>query len=340
MKKPYIIGYCTGRGLNLMTRESAMRLTHVNTAFGHVSDGLLTLRGLPDLKAQVENLRQLNPDLKVVLSVGGWTAGGFSIMSRTEAGRQAFAASVKDAVLSCGLDGIDIDWEYPCNDAAGIDCDPSDRFNFTYLLSALRDAVGPDRIVSIAAGAGDYFVRDTEMEKVGQICDYVQLMTYDMNVFDHTTLHHTALFDPLHRDREGTGDHAVRIFHEAGVPLNKLAIGAAFYSRLWKGVKDENQGLMQEAETIGQYGPGWEDFQKNYVGKDGFVSYWDDNAKAPWLFNGSTFITYDDARSIREKCRYVREKGLFGLMYWGHSCDPSGYLLKNMAEAMWGENEA
>ena len=42
MKKPYIIGYCTGRGLNLMTRESAMRLTHVNTAFGHVSDGLLT----------------------------------------------------------------------------------------------------------------------------------------------------------------------------------------------------------------------------------------------------------------------------------------------------------
>ena len=57
-------------------------------------------------------------------------------------------------------------------------------------------------------------------------------------------------------------------------------------------------------------------------------------AKAPWLFDGSTFITYEDEQSIRAKCAYVKEKGLLGLMYWEHSCDPSGDLLRTLAESL------
>ena len=330
--KPMILGYATGRGLDQMTEADAQRLTHINIAFGVIVDGLLSMKNLPNLKEQLVRVRALNPKLKIVLSIGGWTAGGFSLMSRTAEGRKAFSESVKIVLDDYGLDGVDIDWEYPCSDSAGIDCDPSDKENFTYLMQAMRDAAGPDRIVSIAAGGGDYFVRDTEMDKVAQICDYVQIMTYDLNCFTHTTRHHTSLYALAGSYPQGNADYCTRIFHAAGVPLEKIVLGAAFYSRKWTGVKPEKNGLLQEAESIGGYGPSYGELIEKYIGKNGFVRYWDDVAKAPYLFDGSTFITFDDAESIAQKCAYIKEKGLLGLMYWEHSCDPTGELLKAIAD--------
>ena len=256
-------------------------------------------------------------------------------MSRTEAGRRAFADSCLRAAEQYGLDGIDIDWEYPCNDSAGIDCDPSDRQNYTLLLQALRDALGPERIVSIAAGAGDYFIRDTEMEKVAAICDYVQIMTYDIrNGFHHETGHHTNLCTAPGDRLNGSVKSSVDAYRAAGVPREKIVIGAAFYARQWNGVPNVNRGLFQTAETLGLYGEGYTGLRENYIGKNGFVRYWDDDAKAPYLFNGSTFISYDDPESIRLKCDYLKAEGLKGIMYWEHGCDPSRDLLKAMAEGM------
>ena len=96
----------------------------------------------------------------------------------------------------------------------------------------------------------------------------------------------------------------------------------------------ENHGLLQEAETIGGYGPSYGELLEKFIGKNGFVRYWDDTAKAPYLFDGSTFITYEDAQSIAAKCEYIKQNGLLGLMYWEHSCDPTGALLQAIAEGL------
>lgn len=330
--KPIILGYSGSKGLDQMTKEDALRLTHINLAFGLIQDGLLTMKNFPNLKEQLVRVRAMNPKLKIVLSIGGWTAGGFSLMSRIAEGRAAFAQSVKNVLDDYALDGVDIDWEYPCSDEAGIDCDPSDKQNFTYLMESMREAAGPNRIVSIAAGGGDYFVRDTEMEKVAQICDYIQIMTYDLNCFTHTTRHHTSLYAMAGSYPQGNADYCTRLFHAAGVPLEKIVLGAAFYSRKWTGVKPNQNGLLQDAESMGGYGPSYGELLKDYIGKNGFVRYWDDTAKAPYIFDGSTFITFDDAESIAHKCAYIKEKGLLGLMYWEHSCDPSGALLEAIAD--------
>lgn len=322
-----ILGYATGKGLDLITQQDALRLTHVNLAFGVIENGLLSMRGLPRLKEQLPRVRALNPALKIVLSIGGWTAGGFSIMSRTQQGRDAFAASVRQVLDDYGLDGVDIDWEYPCSDSAGIDCDPSDKENFTYLMQSMRQAAGPDRIVSIAAGGSDRFIRDTQMDRVAQVCDYIQIMTYDLNCFTHTTRHHTSLYAMAGSYPQGNADYCTRIFHAAGVPKEKIVLGAAFYSRQWQGVNPDGHGLLREAESIGGYGPGYGELLEKYINKNGFIRYWDDTAKAPYLFDGHTFITFDDAESIAAKCAYIKENGLLGLMYWEHSCDPSGMLL-------------
>ncbi len=330
----FILGYVTDGSLETVTAEDAARLTHINLAFGVIKDGLLDMSHMPHI-GEVNRIRKLNPGLKFVLSVGGWGAGGFSLMCRTAEGREAFAASCLKVVEKHGLDGIDIDWEYPCDNSAGIDCDPSDRQNYTLLLQALRDALGKDRIVSIAAGAGNYFIEGTEMDRVAQICNYVQLMTYDMRSgFQKEAGHHTNLFTSSGDRLNGSVKSSVDAFHAAGVPREKIVIGAAFYSRRWDGLPNINRGLFQQAETVGQYGPGYTTLTESYINKNGFVRYWDDEAMAPFLFNGSSLISYDDPESIRLKCEYLKTEGLKGIMYWDHGSDPSRALLGAMWTAM------
>lgn len=124
-----VIAYCWNDALAGFTQEDARRLTHVNLAFGLLKDGLLDLHLLKYLHL-LPRLREWNPEMKIVLSVGGWGADGFSDMAMTEEGRRNFAKSCLDAMEKYNLDGIDIDWEYPCNDAAGIGADPRGQGEF------------------------------------------------------------------------------------------------------------------------------------------------------------------------------------------------------------------
>ena len=329
-----VLGYANDEALPGVTAEDTRKLTHMNLAFGVIKDGLLDMSGLTNWDC-VKNFRVWNPELKLVLSVGGWGAGGFSNMAMTEEGRRAFAASCLEVVEQNNLDGIDIDWEYPCSPLAEIDYDPKDKENYTLMLQALRDALGEDRIVSIAVGAGEYFVEGTEMDKVAKIVDYVQLMTYDMRSgFTHQSGHHASLGLSKGDTTNTSTRGIVELFHEAGVPYEKLVVGAAFYSRQFDGVPNVNNGLLQTAETIGMYGPSFGELTEEYRKAGGFTEYWDEDAEAHYLWNGSTLISYESPEAIRRKCLYVKEKGLLGIMYWEHGCDPERVLLTVMSETM------
>ncbi|MBR4236143.1 MAG: chitinase [Clostridia bacterium] len=326
-----ILGYVGDRDLPDVTREDALMLDTINIAFGHVGkDSALETKGIRHTD-ELSRIRSYNPDIKFVLSVGGWGAGGFSIMSRTQEGRSIFAESCAGYAFAHGLDGIDIDWEYPCNDSANIDAHPSDKQNYTLLLDELRKALGQEKIVSIAAGAGRYFVRDTEMDKVADICSYVQLMTYDMRSgFCRQSGHHTAPFASKGDDSGLDTRSITEMFISAGVPAEKIVIGVAFYSRRWDGVPNVNHGLLQKAATTGNYGPGYTELVNNWINKNGFTRYFDEDAKAPFLFNGESLISYDDPESVTAKCEYLKHAGLMGIMYWEHKCDSERVLLKTM----------
>lgn len=331
--KHLLIGYAGNKGIRMMTPEDARRLTHINLAFGVIEDGLLSLRHL-DIWDRLPEIRSWNPDIKFVLSVGGWGAGGFSEMASTQAGRAAFVASCRQAMAQHALDGIDMDWEYPCSSSSGIASSPDDKENFTYLMQQLR-AIAGDKIVSIAAGVGPYFVRDTQMELVAAACDYIQLMTYDLRSGNcRQAGHHTGLYASLGDTRMMTVQRGVELFRQAGVPKEKIVIGAAFYSRHWTGVPDQNRGLLQMAQSIANYGPGYDTLLADYINKNGWTAHWDEAAQAPFLWNGSEFISYDDPRSLALKCRYLKQEGLLGIMYWEHANDSTHTLLQAMAEEL------
>ena len=114
----------------------------------------------------IVSIRKANPE-RDVLSVGGWGADGFSQAARTKEGRERFAASALAIVKEYGLDGIDIDWEYPGTSLAGIASDRSDKENYTLLLAELRktlDAYREGMLVTTAVGGDVYFALQTEYE--------------------------------------------------------------------------------------------------------------------------------------------------------------------------------
>nr|WP_177182473.1 glycoside hydrolase family 18 protein [Paenibacillus sp. OV219] len=321
-------GYVGDAWLSRVSEEDARKLTHMNIAFGHVVNDGISISHLKQL-GSLNTLKQYNPDLVILLSVGGWSAGGFSEAASTANGRKRMADTAVEILLQYPIDGIDLDWEYPCYGVAGIGSSPDDRVNFTLLLKEIREAIdllgaetGRHYLLTIAAGADQYYIDGTEMDQVHRYLDFIQLMTYDMRGgFQTLTGHHTNLYAATGDLFRISVEASVRLFRNAGVPKEKLVIGAAFYSRLWMHVPNVNHGLHQMAGTAGGYGPDFAKLANEYINKNGYIRYWDDEAKAPYLFNGQSFITYEDEESLKNKADFVIQEGLAGIMFWEYYCD-------------------
>lgn len=336
-----LIGYVGTKDLMEMKESDILALDVINIAFGHIKGNEIVWE-TSDGAAAIKRLHEIHPSIRVLLSIGGWSSGGFSEMAMTKEGRVAFANSAVQLLHTYGLDGIDLDWEYPCSSIAGIASSPKDKENFTLLLKELRetfDRINQHWMLTIAAGGDSYYTRQTNMKEAIQYLDYVQLMTYDLQGgFQTATGHHTSLYSSMDNLFDACVDKAVHVFMQAGVPAEKIVIGVAFYSRLWKIEGAVGTGLGLEASSVGGYGPDFGTLTKDYINCNGFVRHWDDAAKAPYLYNGSEFISYDDEESIACKIEYAKEKGLCGIMYWEYCCDGTGtlttYMRKQLNEAL------
>ncbi|TCV93820.1 chitinase [Luteibacter rhizovicinus] len=317
-------------------------VSHIDTlifAFAKVQDGAVTLDDAARANlAKVVTLKRRQPRLGVVVSVGGWTAGGFSEAAMTPATRQRFADSAAALIVANGADGLDVDWEYPGHNEGGIASSPLDRPNFTELLRAVRSSLdraggGKHYTLSIAAADGP-FVDGIDIAAVNPLLDWFNLMTYDFhNSMTPTSGHHSGLHaSALAAADSRTTDRAVRQFEAAGVPARKLFVGAAFYGREFADVRDAHNGLYQ---TYGHYQGehDWPELKRDFIGRNGYIRYWDAEAKAPYLWNPTThrFVSYDDPESLAAKAAYVKAEKLGGVMYWEQSHDEHGELV----DAIW-----
>jgi chitinase len=310
-------------------------------AFAKISDGRVVLDDDAERKLdRIVALKPAHPALKVVISVGGWGAGGFSEAADSRAGRRRFADSAARLVVAHHADGLDVDWEYPGHHESGIRSSPQDRADFTLLLEAVRaslDRAGArdQRHYTLSAAVADGpFVSGVDIAAVAPLLDWFNLMTYDfVNSMTPTTGHHTGLhLSGRAPDDARTADRAVRQFLAAGVPPRKLLIGVAMYGREFDDVQPAHEGLYQPYGRYAGEHP-WPELQRDFIDRNGYVRYWDAVARAPWLWNPRTrtFISYDDPESIAAKAAYVQAQHLGGIMYWEQQQDPDGELL----DAIW-----
>lgn len=321
-------------------------MTHINYAFAKVTDDLKIVFSdqYTDL-ANVAKLNQLkadNPGLKTLISVGGWTySDKFSDAALNEQSRSAFAENSVAFIKQYGFDGIDIDWEYPVGGGLSTNSNrPEDRQNFTLLLKKLRERLdaegakdGKKYILSFAGGAGSSYINKTQLNELSKYADYAIVMTYDLHgPWDNYTDFNAPLYTPTGSSPryKASVDSSVRAWMSAGFPQNKIVMGVPFYGYMYNGVKNENQGLYNT------YASSLSLTYDNIISRFLSVSvrYFHNEAGVPWLFNGLSFITYDDQISIAQKANYAKENSLAGVSVWELSQNKDGTLIKTLYEGL------
>ena len=209
-----IVGYITDTGITPATEQIAA-LTHINYAFALPGpDG--ALKGIANdwkLKAIIEQARPRG--VKTLISIGGWGSdAAFERMAENPAFRARFVRETRAFIDQFGLDGVDIDWEYPVPDPSP----NGSAANFSALMRELSAALRPDAklltIAVVASGRNAEGIRDDVLGLV----DFANLMVYD----------------------GGPGEgHAPYVYAETslaywekrGLPQGKRVLGVPFYAK-------------------------------------------------------------------------------------------------------------
>ncbi|MEW2252560.1 MULTISPECIES: glycoside hydrolase family 18 chitinase [unclassified Streptomyces] len=359
------LGYFTEWGIygrnynvkNLVTSGSAAKITHINYAFGNVTNGQCAIgdsyadydkaftadqsvSGTADtwdqpLRGNFNQLRQLKakyPNIKVLWSFGGWTwSGGFGQAAQNPA---AFADScyklVEDPRWADVFDGIDIDWEYP--NACGLSCDTSGAAAFKNLMAALRAKFGSNNLVTAAVtadGSAGGKIEAADYAGASQYVDWYNVMTYDFfGAWDAKgpTAPHSPLTSYSGIPKEGfTTADAMAKFKAVGVPAKKLLIGIGFYGRGWTGVTQDAPGGTATGPAAGTYEQGIEDYKvlKTSCPATGTV------AGTAYAHCGSNWWSYDTPATIASKMSWAKNQGLGGAFFWEFSGDTANGELVN-----------
>jgi chitinase len=370
----YFAGYNVA---NLQSNGVADKLTHLTYAFGdatptgcaiadswadYQSPYLPSVSGTPYAGplygnfAALQQLKQLHPNLKVLISLAG--APGFSAAASTAAGRQAMVANCIDLFINGNLapgisaagifDGIDIDWEFPA---------ATDTVNATLLMQEFRkqlDALGKTNkkhyLLTMFGPAGQQNFSNIQLAQVAKQLDYYNVQGYDFHgTWETSTNHASPLFDDRQdpvRDEDFYIEYTIDSYLRAGVPPSKLVLGIPTYARGWTGVPSTNNGLYQTSTGPAPFPPA--DYLQTpgvvtyltLTGLTGFTRHFDYQRIAVWLYdpNSETFWSYDDPVTVWLKMAYVRARvpgGLGGAFVWAlKDDDANGTITKTMAAGL------
>lgn len=321
-----VIAYYTGNG-ETIKQYPVKKLTHIIYSFLHLKGDTLCFRNSAqqNIVQDLIALKKEYPGLKIMVSLGGW--GGCAPCSdlfSTAEHRAVFAKTTVALFNEYGIDGLDLDWEYPSIEGyPGHKYQIADKDNFTALVKALRKEMGQRYLLSFAAGGFTKFLEQSvDWDAILPELDFVNLMTYDLvNGYSTVTGHHTPLTG-YKKNQEST-QNCVNWLLAKGVPAKKLVIGAAFYARVWENVPDINHGLYQPGKF--KQGVSFKNFPDYFSHSSGYKYYWDKKSKAPYRYNATKklFATFDDKRSIKAKIKYILRQKLGGIMFWELSEDTS-----------------
>ncbi|MFC9634837.1 glycosyl hydrolase family 18 protein [Streptomyces mirabilis] len=353
------LGYFTEWGIygrnynvkNLVTSGSAAKITHINYAFGNVTNGQCAIgdsyadydkaftadqsvSGVADtwdqpLRGNFNQLRELKakyPNIKILWSFGGWTwSGGFA---QAAANPTAFAQScynlVEDPRWADVFDGIDIDWEYP--NACGLSCDTSGAAAYKNLMQALRAKFGTNNLVTAATtadGTAGGKIDAADYAGASQYVDWYNVMSYDFfGAFNAQgpTAPHSPLTSYSGIPTPGfTTADAIAKFKAKGVPASKLLIGIGFYGRGWTGVTQDAPGGTATGPAPGTYEQGIEDYKvlKTSCPVTGTI------AGTAYAHCGTNWWSYDTPATIGTKMAWAKSQGLGGAFFWEFSGDTS-----------------
>lgn len=337
--------------------------THVIVAFGWMKKNRLapfdasdeSKDGKKGLYERVTSLKLVNPNLKVLIAVGGWSFGTerFKTMAANRYNRQLFIFSALEFLRERNFDGLDIDWEFPT---------ATDKKNFVDLLKELRDAFDaeakekrlPKLLLTCAVSAGVETVKSGyEVAPIGQYVDFINIMSYDFHgKWESKTGHNAPLFalsSETEWRKQLSMDFGVKLWERMGAPKSKLVVGLATYGRSFTLANSAQYGMNAPTSGGGKAG--------EFTREAGFLAYyeicdmlkqgasyhWDEEQAVPYAVQGDQWVGFDDELSIRNKVKWLNDQGYAGAMVWAldmddfkGTCTPKKYpLIRAMAEGLF-----
>ncbi|XP_030275418.1 chitinase, acidic.1 [Sparus aurata] len=300
----------------------------------------------------LNSLKNVNPALKTLLSVGGTVNGMspfISMVAKPES-RAAFIRSAISYLRTHNFDGLNLAWEYPGHNGSP----QTDRERFSLLVQELSKAFEDDakenRMTQLLLSASVAAFRPTidkayEVNKIALHLDFINVMTYDFHgSWEAATGHNSPLFPSpvdsgshIHHNINSSLSHWLSL----GAPAEKLLLGFPTYGRTFR-LSTGATGLGAPANGPADAGP--------YTRTDGFWSYyeicdyipsatigWIPQQKVPYATYGSSWVGYDDMKSYSSKVQWMTTNNLGGAHVWtldmddfgGSFCSSGAYPLIN-----------
>ncbi len=342
---------------------AGQKLTHINYAFANIANGKCVLGdsyadtdkafagdswdqgALRGNFNQLAKLKAANPNLKTMISIGGWTwSQNFPTAAASDQSRKDFVSSCVGFMKQYKFDGIDIDWEYPVSGGL-FSGTPADTKNYTALLKEFRTELdaqgttdgGKHYSLSIAAPAGPSIIPNLEVGAIATSLDWMNLMSYDYHGGWDPITGHNAPMDVGSKDtaKGFSITDTVTSYLNGGFPAAKIVLGVPFYGRGWDNVSSVDAGLFQSGTnaSVGTWEKGvfdYTDIRANYLPT--MTRYWDAQAQVPYLYDPARklWISYDDPQSMKAKTDFIKAKGLGGAMAWELSGDRDQELLDTL----------
>lgn len=280
---------------------------------------------------QLQELKQRYPNIRILISLQG-TAASFKEDAKPER-LQEFVRSCVDIFLrgrfAPGVtepnlfDGIDVDWEFPLQE---------DAENFAGLLQEFRrqmDAYRDGLTLAVAVGDQPQMQPGTDFRSIVPLVNEFGIMNYNYTGPWEPT---TGFLAPLFPSADGPGEYgsvaeSIAAYREAGIPSAKLLMGIPFFGYQWKSVAPANHGLFQPGKPVSKDKP----YREIRALQFAYSLFRNPISRAPWLFDGANFWTFEDPVSIDYKCRYATQQQLGGIMIWEVGSDTAEATLLTKA---------
>ncbi len=309
------------------------------SAFGYVEGNPIVVHDQSSkLDMWKEKAYAKNPDIKFVFTVANGNINNFESWFTSLDRTKRLVKEMLFIIETYGYDGLDIDYEFPQGG------NNPKRYYVEFMkrmregMDTLSEKTGKEYILSMAVPAGSWAFSLFNMTELAKYVSYFNIMSYDLHVGSTTkniTHHHTnpcADSNPLFAGASVEED--IALYREMGIPDDKIVAGIGMYARRWTNVSNANNGLYQSGtldETSNEAYLHYSIIKSGYENKQGYVKYWDDVAKAPYLYNAEkgVFLTYDDEQSAEIKCQLAVTEGIRGVMVFDYvTTDNIGFFDK------------
>ena len=319
---------------------------------------------------QIIDWKNRNADLKVIISVGGWSySHPFFEMIATPENRAKFIDSLEMWLTTPAfefIDGVDFDFEFPGGEGNDKDVgDPSvDGENYTafiletrQMFDRLNQETGRDLQLTMAIGVGpsklDNWAQSAQISELMPALDRLGLMTYDFaGAWENETWFNAPLDAPAGSRQATSVKGAVeQLMNQHGLTKQdfaKTSIGVALYGRGQANVQHANPEYLPGTPASGGTSSGtiengvysYFDLADNYIGPDGRgINGWEvynyPEYAASLLYNPSKAeaISFTAPEDIRAIAQYVKDAGFKGIFSWQID-DDNGELLETIHQTL------